>query len=105
MVGDVVSGGLNFASMLPMAKQLAVSLDKANFDYIEDEIMADYQSMQDITDEDVPAEEEKSSIQDRAAKGMQELKSSIAVFLPRGRKRKKTRQRRRKRMFLPRSKS
>ena len=42
MVGGVVSGGLNFASMLPMAKRLAVSLDKANFDYTEDEIMADY---------------------------------------------------------------
>lgn len=42
VVGGVVSGGLNFASMLPMAKRLAVSLDKANFDYTEDEIMADY---------------------------------------------------------------
>ncbi len=43
VVGGVISGGLNFASMLPMAKRLASSLDKANFDYSEEEILADYE--------------------------------------------------------------
>lgn len=88
VIGGVVSGGLNFASMLPMAKRLAVSLDKANFDYTEGEIMADYQAMQDVTDEDVPAGEEKSSIKNRAAKGMQDLKSGIGSVFAKGKKKK-----------------
>lgn len=88
VIGGVVSGGLNFASMLPMAKRLAVSLDKANFDYTEDEIMADYQAMQDVTDGDVPAGEEKSSIKNRAAKGMQDLKSGIGSVFAKGKKKK-----------------
>lgn len=88
VVGGVVSGGLNFASMLPMAKRLAVSLDKANFDYTEDEIMADYQAVQDVTDEDTPVEEEKSSIKDQAAKGIQDLKSGIGSVFAKGKKKK-----------------
>lgn len=88
VVGGVVSGGLNFASMLPMAKRLAVSLDKANFDYTEDEVLADYQSMQDITDEDALAEAEKSSIKDQAAKGIQDLKSGIGSVFAKGKKKK-----------------
>lgn len=88
VVGGVVSGGLNFASMLPMAKRLAVSLDKANFDYTEDEIMTDYQAVQDVTDEDTLVEEEKSSIKDQAAKGIQDLKSGIGSVFVKGKKKK-----------------
>lgn len=44
--------------------------------------------MQDVTDEDVPAEEDKSSIKDRAAKGMQDLKNGIGSVLVKGKKRK-----------------
>ena len=88
VVGGVVSGGLNFASMLPMAKRLAVSLDKANCDYTEDEIMADYQAVQDVTDEDTPVEEKKSSIKDQAAKGIQDLKSGIDSVFAKGKKKK-----------------
>ena len=87
VVGGVVSGGLNFASMLPMAKRLALSLDKANFDYTEEEIVADYQAMQSVTDEDDQAEiEERSSIKDRAAKGMQDLKSGLGSVFAKGKK-------------------
>ena len=74
--------------MLPMAKRLAVSLDKANFDYTEDEVLADYQSMQDITEEDALAEAEKSSIKDQAAKGIQDLKSGIGSVFAKGKKKK-----------------
>ncbi len=37
IIGGVISGGLNFASMMPMAKRLSEALDKATFDYSEDE--------------------------------------------------------------------
>ena len=50
VVGGVISGGLNFASMLPMAKRLASSLDKANFDYSENEILADYEEVRNMAD-------------------------------------------------------
>lgn len=50
--------------------------------------MADYQAMQDVTDEDVPAGEEKSSIKNRAAKGMQDLKSGIGSVFAKGKKKK-----------------
>lgn len=43
IVGGVISGGLNFASMLPMGKRLAETLHEANFDYTEEEAVADYE--------------------------------------------------------------
>ena len=52
VVGGVISGGLNFASMLPMANRLAAALDKASFDYTESEILADYRVIQDTAEED-----------------------------------------------------
>lgn len=43
IIGGVISGGINFASMLPMGKRLISTLDKANFDYTEEEAMEDYE--------------------------------------------------------------
>ncbi len=41
VVGGVISGALNFASMMPMAKRLHEELDKAAFDYSIEEYEAD----------------------------------------------------------------
>lgn len=41
IVGGVISGGLNFASMMPMANRLSTALDKATFDYSDDEFDED----------------------------------------------------------------
>ena len=41
VIGGVISGSLNFASMMPMAKRLYVAFDKAAFDYDDDELQAD----------------------------------------------------------------
>ena len=41
IIGGIISGSLNFASMMPMAKKLKVTLDKACFDYSEEEFKQD----------------------------------------------------------------
>lgn len=46
VVGGFISGGITLASMLPMGKKLTNTLDKAHFDYDEDDFKAD---MDDIT--------------------------------------------------------
>lgn len=46
VVGGVISGTLNFASMMPMAKRLLKTLDKASFDYSDEEFSADIEAME-----------------------------------------------------------
>ncbi len=48
----VISGTLNFASMMPMAKRLLETLDQASFQYTEAEIVADYEEIQRMADGD-----------------------------------------------------
>lgn len=50
LVGGVISGGLNFASMLPMGQRLAAALESACFRYTESEIEADYNIIVDISE-------------------------------------------------------
>lgn len=65
VIGGVISGGLNFASMMPMAKRLYVSLDKACFDYSDEELEADISEMENISSGNV--QETKSGIKDSVA--------------------------------------
>ena len=58
--GGLISGGINFASMLPMANKLQKTLDKSCFDYTESEMEADIIEIENITD-DI---EEEGSIKD-----------------------------------------
>ncbi len=51
VIGGVISGGLNFASMYPMAKRLAKTLDEANFDYTQEEIDMDLNDLADLDDD------------------------------------------------------
>lgn len=41
IIGGVISGSINFASMMPMANRLNETLDKATFDYSDEEFNAD----------------------------------------------------------------
>lgn len=87
VVGGAISGGLNFASMLPMAKRLAVALDKANFDYTEAEILIDYQEVQEMANNSTPVEaEEKDSVKDRTVKGIKNLGDGISGIFAKGKK-------------------
>lgn len=51
IVGGVISGGLNFASMLPMAKRLQETLDRANFDYTDEQFQEDISIIESIAQE------------------------------------------------------
>lgn len=46
VVGGVISGSLNFASMYPMAHRLAAALDDAAFDYTEEEFLSDLETIE-----------------------------------------------------------
>lgn len=56
VLGGVISGGLNFASMIPMAKRLNEALNKATFDYTEEEFYADVEIIDTIADESIETE-------------------------------------------------
>lgn len=67
IIGGVISGGLNFASMMPMANRLQKALDSATFGYTEEELEEDILVIENITDESEP--EEKSDIKTRIVDG------------------------------------
>ena len=48
IVGGVISGSLNYASMMPMANRLNTALDKACFNYSEEEMAADIETLESI---------------------------------------------------------
>ena len=48
IVGGVISGSLNYASMMPMANRLNVALDKACFNYSEEELAEDIETLEGI---------------------------------------------------------
>ena len=48
IVGGVISGSLNYASMMPMANRLNTALDKACFNYSEEEMAADIETLENI---------------------------------------------------------
>lgn len=87
VIGGVMSGGLNFASMLPMARRLADTLDKANFEYTEEEILEDYQAIQEISKPGSTAEQKLTdSLKDRAASGIKHLENGIGGLLSKAKK-------------------
>lgn len=85
VVGGVIAGGLNFASMMPMAKRLLETLDGASFGYTEEEILADYQEVQAMADGQQDAQPEKESVVKNAvgsmAQGMKGLGAGVSGFL------------------------
>lgn len=85
VVGGVISGGLNFASMLPMAKRLVVALDKANFAYTEADVLTDYQEIQEIATNDTSDEPEYGdSIKKRTVDGVKKFGNSVKGILAKG---------------------
>ena len=60
VIGGVISGGLNFASMMPMAKRLYTAFDKATFDYSEEEYENDLNVMEKMANGEIVIETEPS---------------------------------------------
>lgn len=71
IVGGVVSGSITFASMLPMGKRLAATLDEAHFDYTEEEIQEDITVVEALGQEEYPPKPEKEILLKESVEGIQ----------------------------------
>ena len=71
VIGGVISGSLNFASMMPMANRLLKALDSASFGYTEEDFEKDLTEIENITDAE-PTEEKdvKAKIVEGGKKAM-----------------------------------
>ena len=74
VIGGVISGSINFASMMPMANRLQKTLDSAAFGYTEEDLEKDIIEIENIT-ADNPAEEKdiKSKFVDSGKKAILEI--------------------------------
>lgn len=81
IIGGVISGGLNFASMMPMAKRLSESLDKATFDYSEDEYENDLNIIDKISNGEIvvePESETKEEIKQKVSNTIDDVKKGVS---------------------------
>ena len=81
VVGGVVSGGLNYASMMPMANRLQETLDKSCFDYSEEEYEADIIEVTNLAE---AAEEEtgqKKNLGETIADAAKEVGDKVSDFV------------------------
>lgn len=53
IIGGIISGSLNFASMMPMAKRLQATLESVAFDYSDKTMEEDFVIIDNISDEDI----------------------------------------------------
>lgn len=75
VIGGVISGGLNFASMLPMAKRLYNALDKATFDYSAEDFENDLKIMDKIAKNEIIIDTEPSKREEIKEKVSDKLKN------------------------------
>ena len=76
VIGGLISGTINFASMMPMARKLNVTLDKAIFDYSEEEFEKDIESISNENGE--VSEEEKQNFKEKFTEGFNKTKDSVS---------------------------
>lgn len=84
VIGGVISGGLNFASMMPMAKRLSTALDKAAFDYNEDEYEADLDIIDKMASGEVIVEDEsdkKEEIKQKLSETINDAKKGVSNII------------------------
>lgn len=74
VIGGVISGGLNFASMMPMANRLQKALDSATFGYSEEDFEKDIIEIENISDaEPVEEKDMKTKIVDGGKKALDNI--------------------------------
>ena len=88
VIGGVISGTINFASMMPMATRLNETLDKAIFDYSEEEFNNDINVLSNETGE--VTEEEKQSFKEKLTNSLNKTKDNVSEWLSKFDKNKKT---------------
>lgn len=83
VLGGIISGGLNFASMMPMANRLLETLDESCFGYTEEEFEADLNIIDSI-DADAEIEDEYSTeaaVKEKVAQGVESIKSGFGSLM------------------------
>lgn len=81
VLGGVASGGLNFASMMPMAKRLQSALDSASFGYSEADLEKDIYEIENIVvDESVESTENRDVKSKMVANGKKAMDSISEIF-------------------------
>ena len=76
VIGGVISGTINFASMMPMARKLNDTLDNATFDYSEEEFNRDIELLSNETGK--VSEEDKQSFKQKFVVGFNKTKNSVS---------------------------
>lgn len=76
VIGGVISGTINFASMMPMARKLNATLDNATFDYSEEEFNRDIELLSNETGK--VSEEDKQSFKEKFVIGFSKTKNSVS---------------------------
>ena len=82
IIGGVFSGGLTFASMMPMANRLHQTLDKACFAYSEEELEADCIEIESVEEDETQAET-KTNVKDTISKTANAAKAKFSSFTKR----------------------
>lgn len=78
VIGGVISGGLNFASMMPMANRLLAALDSAAFGYTEEEMKQDILEIESISEEEAETMPEATDLKSKVAAGGKKAMDSIS---------------------------
>ena len=81
IIGGVISGSINFASMMPMANRLNEALDEATFNYTEEEFEKDIEVILSVDENEVDEIEEKESVGKKVADGLNNTKEGISKFV------------------------
>lgn len=81
VVGGVISGTLNFASMMPMAKRLLDAFDSASFGYTQEDFEQDLDTIEAVCDEETT--EETPDFRQKVIRGGKEAISRISGMLTR----------------------
>ncbi|MGN1306569.1 MAG: SHOCT domain-containing protein [Faecousia sp.] len=80
VIGGVISGGLNFASMMPMANRLQTVLDSAAFGYSEEDLAQDINEIENIASEEPAEKAENKDIKTKIAEGGKKTLDNISGF-------------------------
>lgn len=81
IIGGVISGTLNFASMMPMANRLQAALDSAAFGYTQEELERDIIEIESISAEDVEeTPSEKKDVKAKLVEGGKKTLDNISGF-------------------------
>lgn len=90
VVGGVISGSLNFASMLPMAKRLLETLDGACFNYTEENMEFDMNILNEIDEnQKVEQSSKTNAIQNKISKRIQNVSNNFSGLFAKNAQNKK----------------